>query len=184
METKASKKSQKRRKKYHSKKNIKKSRTNITVVRRIENLNKMLDERTPSPSFEPPTQMETMNHSSRQKRRSIKKNGRIVQSMVNNDFDKKFTRTDTRLKETIDRELKISLSQAKEQFALKMKKDEVGARWRGQGSVRPKTRRDRTPKSKKKLQTKSVFKVRRPKKNQITRTVHQAVGLLIYIHHK
>jgi hypothetical protein len=95
--------------------------------------------------------------------------------MVNNDFEKKYTRTDARLKETIDRELKVSLSQAKEQFELKMKQGEMGARWRGQGSARPKTRRDRTPKSKKKLQTKSVFKVRRPQKRQVTRTMHQAV---------
>ena len=176
MQPKASKRTQQRRGKYHSKKNIKKSRTNIGVNRRIENLNKMLDERTPSPSFDPPAQVDLFQQPTKKKRRSIKRNGRAVQSMVQNDFEKKYTRTETNLKETIDRELKLSLSQAKEQFAQKMKKDEVGARWRGQGSVRTKTRRNGRSKSKRKLQTKSVMKVRRPQPRQLTRTMHKAVG--------
>ena len=138
-------------------------------------MNKHLEERTPSPSFDPPTKMDFMTKTTKEKQKSRMRNGRIVQSMVNNDFDRKYTKTDSKLKETIDREMKLSLSQAKEQFAMKMKQDEEGARWRGQGSVGVKTRRENRTKTKRKLQTKSVIKTRRPQKKQITRTVHKRV---------
>jgi len=146
----------------------------------------MLDEeRTPSPSFEPPNPTEYFNKTSKLQKNKIKRNGRIVQSMIHNDFDHKYTKTDSKLKNTIESGLKMSLSQAKEQFEMKMKQDEVGARWRGQGSVRVKTKRDRTlNKSKRKLQTKSVIKARRPKKKQITRTLHKKVCELKLVDYK
>ena len=121
----------------------------------------MLDQQcTPSPSFEPPNPREYFNKTSKVKQ--MTRNGRIVQSMVQNDFGEMGTKTEPNLKKTSESGLKQSLSRAKEHFELKMKKEEVGARWRGQGSVRVK--RDRTVKrNKKKLQTKSVIK-RRPRK--------------------
>ena len=136
----------------------------------------MLDEeRTPSPSFEPPNPTEYFNKTTRLVKPKMNRNGRIVKSMVNNDFENRYTKTDSKLKNTIESGLKMSLSQAKEQFEKKMKKDEVGARWRGQGSVRVK--RTRTPnRTKRKLQTKSVIKTRRPKPKQTIKRVQKKVG--------
>jgi hypothetical protein len=137
----------------------------------------MLDEeRTPSPSFEPPNPTEYFNKTSKLKKNKMNRNGRIVQSMVHNDFDNRYTRTDSKLKNTIESGLKMSLSQAKEQFEMKMKQDEVGARWRGQGSVRVKTKRERTVnRNKKKMQTKSVIKTGRPRRKQVVRAVQKKV---------
>lgn len=130
------------------------------------------DERTPSPAFEPPRPTEYMN-TAKNMRSKKARNGKMVQSMINNDYNHKYAKTDSKLKQTIQSELKLSLSQAKEQFALKMRQDETGARWRGQGSVKP--RRNRTTKKKRKLQTKSVIKTRRPKKAATARPVNKTV---------
>ena len=105
----------------------------------------------------------------------MKSNSRIVQSMVNNNYNHKYTKTDSKLKESIKKGMKTSLSQAKAQFAQKMKREESGARWRGQGSVRIKSRRENTMTSKRKMQTKSVIRRKRPKKKQMTRTVYKTV---------
>lgn len=133
------------------------------------------NERTPSPSFEPPQPTEYQN-TAKNLRPKKARNGRIVQSMINNDYNHKYAKTDSKLKQTIQSELKMSLSQAKEQFEKKMKQDETGARWRGQGSVSVKPRRNRTTNKKRKLQTKSVIKTRRPKKAAIARPTKKKVG--------
>lgn len=168
---------QQRRKRKQSRKSIKQSRKKITVTRRIENINKMMEkERTPSPSFEPPTPAEYQN-TAKDLRRGSFRNGRAVQSMIHNEYKQHpYAKTDSKLKQKIQAELKLSLSQAKEQFEKKMLQDEGGARWRGQGSVRVKTRRGRTTGKKRKLQTKSVIKTRRPKKQIDARPVKKKVS--------
>lgn len=179
------KKTRKTLNKSKSRRKSKRSRQNIPVSRRIDNLNKLLEERTPSPSFEPPNPVDYFNSTMKSKKMNkskTKKSSRIVQSMVNN-YNPKYTKTDSKLKESIQREMKMSLSQAKQQFAEKMRKEETGARWRGQGSVALKSRREATMNSKRKMQTKSVIKTRRPKKKQISRTVYKTVdffGCFLY----
>ena len=132
------------------------------------------NERTPSPSFEPQKLVNYQNTAGNL-RGKMPRNGRIVQSMVNNEYNHQFAKTDSKLKQTIQSELKLSLSQAKEQFELKMKQDESGSRWRGQGSVRVKGRRNKTTNKKRKLQTKSVIRTRRPKKQVVARTTKKKV---------